>query len=215
MNLGFDIDNTIINYSPCLNWVVQTYFPDHSDLLECIGSDSRVRIRSVCKLPHKNLEKTWQDIQSLIYGPEIERASIFNGFTDSLAALREEDANRFFLVSHKTKYASRDINQFYDLRKACICFLESQGIVGKKGPITIENIFFCDSLSAKVKMIEELRIDYFVDDLTSVLLHPSFPTRTKGILFDPNENAYGDHCNERVLSRWSKVELQKLGMLNA
>ena len=169
----------------------------------------------MCKRPHSNLEETWQDIQSLIYGPEIERATIFKGFTESLAALREEGANRFFLVSHKTRYATRDINQFYDLRKACLCLLESQDIVGIKSPIKAENVFFCDSLPAKVKMIEELRIDYFVDDLASVLLHPSFPSGTKGILFDPNESGYGDHANERVLSRWSKFELQKVGMLSA
>ena len=48
---------------------------------------------------------------------------------------------------------------------------------------TKKNIFFCETLDDKVNQIKKLEIDFFIDDLKKVLLHPNFPSKTKKILF--------------------------------
>ena len=50
-----------------------------------------------------------------------------------------------------------------------------------------ERIFFESSAAAKVRKIKSLRLDFYVDDLLSILNHRQFPVVTKKILFNSSK----------------------------
>ena len=73
-------------------------------------------------------------------------------------------------------------------------------------PVIINNkerIFFESSAIAKIRKIKSLNLDFFVDDLVTILNHRQFPDVTKKILFNSSALKLN---NIYVASNWDEVK---------
>jgi hypothetical protein len=88
-----------------------------------------------------------------------------------------------YVISHKSRFAAAAPDG-PDLRAAAVAWLEARGIAGAGAPIPSENVFFEGTRKEKIARIAALELTHFVDDLNEVLVDPSFPRATRGILFE-------------------------------
>ena len=164
MKIGIDLDNTIINYDKAFNVaslaVLNKKFSNKKSLKKNLNSK-------------KNGSKKWMRIQGLVYGKHINHAEIYNGFLNFLIRSNFNKTN-LYIVSHKTKYGHFDKTKT-NLRDSAERFLVSKNILHRKnnkGFINASNIFFCETKLDKISKINELKLDYFIDDLKDILKHP-------------------------------------------
>jgi hypothetical protein len=68
-----------------------------------------------------------------------------------------------------------------------------------------ENIYFMPTRDAKIQKIEQLDLDWFVDDLLEVLLDENFPTHTTKYLL-ADEEISGLSANIDVVGSFSLIK---------
>jgi hypothetical protein len=172
--IGFDLDNTLIDYAPA--------FPE---ILEQHGLDpqlSRDEVRQLLQSTDGN-DFVWQEIQSKIYTIGLKKAQIARGALECISFLQESKCE-VFVVSHKTKTTQPRFGGV-ELHSLVHNWLENSEI-----PINFEinqNLYFRDSLEAKVQQIQTLKLDLFVDDLHEVVNHSNFPRKTLGWHYTPGK----------------------------
>ena len=162
MRIGIDLDNTIVNYnSSILNLAIKLgYVP--------LGWKGNKLETKKYLLAKTNGQENWNRLQGQIYGPYMKKAKVFDGFLQFLNKFVCEK-NEFFIVSHKTKFGHYDIDKT-PLRLVAIEWLKHNRIINNKKGILEENVFFLSSQKEKVKKIESLQLDFFIDDLKEVLV---------------------------------------------
>ena len=89
MRIGFDLDNTIINYDKSYSH----YFSKKKSL-------KKIDIKKI--LFEKKLVKSWQSLQEKVYSKGLNQASCYPGVINFLYFLEKNKIN-FYIVSHKTK----------------------------------------------------------------------------------------------------------------
>lgn len=168
--IGIDLDNTIICYDNAL----------YTLALEknLITKDIKNKINIKNYIIKNFNENTWTELQGLVYGPEIYRASLYPGVLEFI------NKNNVIIISHKTKYPY--LGEKYDLHWYALDFLKMN-----------IPIFFEKTLQDKINKIHEL-CDFFIDDLPSVLSKLTIPN----LLFDPH-NVY----NGKKFSDWSTLSI--------
>jgi hypothetical protein len=189
IKLAIDLDNTIINYDDLFYKIAKNKLSIQSNI------KSKENIKKI--IINKFSEKKWTEIQSTIYSQKISQAKIFPGFINEIKKLSKYCD--IFIVSHKTLWPiyGKKINlhnktkQFLKKKKISFC---------KNSLIKKENIFFETTKEKKIKRIEKIKPDYFIDDLESIL--KSIPKSINKILFN-----YKKNCNFENLSNW--VQLNK------
>ena len=171
MKIGIDLDNTIVDYA----LAARAFSAKHGH--------KRVESLSDLRFQFKNSDNEyWQFIQSWIYTRGLGSAKPSPG---SLAFMEKVKlgGSELFIVSHKTERTS---GQFGDqsLRTPALFWLEEQNVI----PMLVEahNVFFCETQEEKVKKIASLNLDWFIDDLLEVLVHPKFPLSTSGFWYQPS-----------------------------
>ena len=108
-----------------------------------------------------------------------------------------DNKHDIFIVSHKTQSIKIN-NKNCNLREPAKKWIEKNIPIFNK-----ERIFFESSAIAKIRKIKSLNLDFFVDDLITILNHRQFPLVTKKILF--NSNLY--KLNKiYIASNWDEVK---------
>lgn len=179
MRIGIDFDNTIANYHGVFHAVATK--------LGWLDAGTALNKKSVKEaIIAKSGEDKWTELQGLVYGAEIEMAHFFDGFKACISHLKNQDFE-LFIVSHKTNYPV--IGEKVDLHKAARAWLNHRNIIGENSDQIPDNqVFFELTQTDKVKRIEGLSLDYFIDDLPEFLGRDDFSKRTQKILFDPDHH---------------------------
>jgi len=173
MRIGFDFDNTIINYENVFHETALRYgFIEENDLVSPNTKKQNVKDFLI----NKNQETIWTEIQGLVYGKAITLAKPYKNIDSFLEYLINKKYN-FFIVSHKTKYPF--IGEKIDLHMSA-----NQWIQEHLGKFFDKNIFFETTIESKIERIIDLDLDFYIDDLEQILSHNNFPKNTKKILFN-------------------------------
>jgi len=91
--------------------------------------------------------------------------------------------HELFIVSHKTEYGHHD-DKRTPLREAALKWLESRDVIGDSSlQIPRTNVKFLETRAAKIRTINNLHLDYFVDDLVEVLEDDALSSRTRRVWF--------------------------------
>ena len=175
IKLAIDLDNTIINYDDLFYKVAKNKLSIQSNI------KSKENIKKL--IIKKYSEKKWTEIQSTVYSQKIFEAKIFPGFINEIKKLSKYC--EIFIVSHKTLWPiyGKKINLHNKTKK----FLKKKKIsFCKNSLIKEENIFFETTKEKKIKRIERIKPNYFIDDLESIL--KSIPKSINKILFNNKKN---------------------------
>lgn len=184
MVLGLDLDNTIICYDGLFHALALELGAIPPDL-----PPDKNSVRGY--LWERGRNDLWTEMQGEIYGPQLHRASPFEGVEECLLAAARHNAE-VYIVSHKTRRAAA--NSSIDLRACAQQWLEENHFWGDNAEFGVKEAFFCDPREEKIAKLAELGCEVFVDDLPEVFEEPGFPGSTEKILFDPKErNKDWDH----------------------
>ncbi|MDF0517792.1 hypothetical protein P0R31_11180 [Bradyrhizobium yuanmingense] len=202
MRIGIDFDNTIICYDKVFAAAARQrgLVPEGWDGLK---TDVRDFLRS-----RAGGELAWQGLQGFVYGNGIGGAEINPGVREFLAACRKAGAS-VHIVSHKTQFGHQDPDRV-DLREAARGWLKSAGLIDTAdAAISAGNVYFEDTLAAKVERLASLQLDIFIDDLVDVFEQPHFPKATRSILFTQSRPPHPAHCEP--LATWADIHRRVFG----
>ena len=200
MLIGLDFDNTIA----CYNDV----FTSEAKIKGLVNQEWEGSKQDL-KLLLDTLEDgqtVWQTMQGQVYGPSMQKATIFPGVARFLLRCKLE-GHTVYIVSHKTKYGHFDKTKTL-LRKASLKWMDNQGFFKDNlYGINRKNIFFANTQSEKVLKIRNLNLDVFIDDLEEVFFHHDFP-EIKKILFSGSSSIYKD---VELCNNWTDIENASIG----
>lgn len=197
VRIGIDFDNTIICYDKVFAAVARQrgLVPESWDGMK---TDVRDYLRA-----RAGGELAWQGLQGFVYGKGIRGAEIYPGVREFLAACRKTGAG-VYIVSHKTQFGHQDPDRV-DLREAARGWLRSAGLIeADDAALAAGNIYFEDTLAAKVERLASLQLDIFIDDLVDVFEQPHFPKATRSILFTQSQAPCPDHCEP--IATWADIQ---------
>ena len=176
MLIGIDLDNTLICYDHAFRAVAK-----RSGLLPeaFAGDKAAVKRALLAQRPDGFL---WERLQGLVYGRDIEDATLFDGVEKFVAGCRSR-RHRLVVVSHKTELAHHDPERT-NLRSAALCWMNRRGFFDRdRLGLQRTDVFFEATREDKVRRIAALATDLFIDDLAEVLGHPDMPADCRKILF--------------------------------
>jgi hypothetical protein len=208
MNIGIDLDNTIINY--------EEVFLRYAQKLDLIPSDwtgSKNSIRSKIR-EGPDGETHWMRLQGKVYGEGVRFAKLYPGVERFLWRCRVRGLN-VHLISHKTEFGHLDSKKI-SLREAALRFLKNKGLYSGDSESLVLSVNFFSSRDEKVAEIVSSRFTWFIDDLIEVVKHLQFPSETNAIWFNPNLGSENNNIQTAVswveientiFSKWSRLEL--------
>ncbi len=197
--IGVDFDNTIA----CYDEVFLKVANDLGYLLDefCL-TKSQVKKRI---LEINNGDVIWQKIQGQVYGKYMHQATIFPGLLEFLwlSKCRGDDV---CIVSHKSEYGHFDESKT-NLRMAATAWINENLIKSTSGKVfgDISQIYFESTREEKVKRIDQIGCDFFIDDLQEIFDENNFPSRTEKILFDVNSQTKLTKIPKQF-SSWRKIK---------
>jgi len=182
-HIGIDLDNTIIDYDDAFVKVgIEVGL-----LRQELGLQTKEEVKAFLITPARG-EEDWMRLQGQVYGRYIDTARLRDGVAEFLRVMREHGA-RLSIISHKTRYGHFDAAQV-NLWDAARRWLEHHGFFAAAGfGLDPKDLHFLETRDAKIAMIAKIGCHAFVDDLPSVLLHPSFPEQTLGFWLAGKETA--------------------------
>jgi hypothetical protein len=169
MRIGFDFDNTIVDYSSVFTQIA-------NDLGLKYENNPKNSIKYYFEAEMNN-PSSWKEVQLEVYCKLINNIKPSDKLSDLISWLIEFNHD-FFIVSHKTQ-TIKTHSSISDLRDPAIKWIENNLPYFNK-----ERIFFESSVIEKVRKIKSLSLDFFVDDLLTILKHHQFPKETKKILLN-------------------------------
>jgi hypothetical protein len=192
MIVGFDFDNTIINYT---NSFIK--LSRKKNLVPEDKNKDKISIRNY--LREKNIEDQWTILQGEVYGKNIMDAEIFKDVLEAFEYLLKNNI-KIKIISHKTKYPY--IGEKIDLRLSAFRWIEER-ILNKiqNRNFSKSDIFFENTIAEKINKIKELSCDIYVDDLPEIL--DQLPKKIQKILFSPIHNIQ-ENYNFKVMKSWSE-----------
>jgi hypothetical protein len=172
MHIGIDIDNTIIDYHTLFFQGAKTY-----NLILPPNETHKIFVKKeIVKLPDG--ENKWTKLQGYIYGSQIEKAKLSNGFTAFLKVCKRKKV-KISLISHKSKYTKR--GRKINLHKKAMLFLKNRNLLDTY--IHKNNIYFGSSNREKIRIMRQLGCTHFIDDLLEIFTNKSFPANVVKILY--------------------------------
>jgi hypothetical protein len=197
VRIGIDFDNTIICYDEVFAAAAR-----RRGLVPDQWSGRKRELRDYLRA-RPGGELAWQGLQGWVYGNGITEAAIFPGMSDFLTACRRAGAE-VYVVSHKTQYGHQDPHRT-DLRMAARNWMQGAGLVGSADTaLSLDRVYFEDTIAAKVDRLASLDLDVFIDDLVDVFEQPHFPRRTRAILF--GEAAASHDGRYRPIASWAEIQ---------
>lgn len=199
MRIGIDFDNTIASYEQIFYEIAQD--ANTNIKLSNIGVSYKTQLKTALS-KRNNGDKEWQRIQGYVYGLGMPAAHIMYGFFDFILNCK---INNWvvYIVSHKSQYGHFD-KSFTQLRLAALDWMKNNNFFNDDDPlISKNNIFFLDTQDLKIKKIQELNLDLFIDDLLEVFQNPLFPRKTlKFLLTRETKKCTND---VQVFSSWNDI----------
>lgn len=194
MRIGLDFDNTIVCYDKAIAQLANKYLKLPNDLPR-----EKLAIRSF--LRDEGREKEWSEFQGEIYGPGMSHAEPFEGSVETMLDLNRR-SHKLFIISHRT--LKPYIGGSYDLHSAAKKWIDvhlrSVGLFNKYH----DDVSFLETREGKLRRIEQLRCDFFVDDLPEIFQSSKFPVKTKKILFNPSITVSVPH-NCKHIESWYEL----------
>jgi len=155
---GFDIDNTLINYSQSLTRLAR--------LDPRLYPLKDFRKQNVKRFLIENYgEESWTEIQASLYTEYVQYSKISPIAVRLLSNLSLN--NKVLLLSHKSKHPIKGVKK--DMRLPVLEKLLSSGLDVTKRDSRIQVQFF-ETKTEKIEAIHELNLDFFLDDLLDILL---------------------------------------------
>ena len=202
MNIGIDLDNTLI----CYDEVFKQYGEEFATLPEGI-EPNRSEIKAYIR-NQMDGEMVWQKLQGQVYGRGLSNAKLFPGVHRFLWRCRQRGVT-VEIISHKTEYGHFDSSRIH-LHQAATRFLVKSGIYADDPSSLIKEISFFPTRDGKLKAISEKNFDWFIDDLPDIFDSPKFPRITNKLGFDPHlENTFTDIV---VATSWLEIDHYILGL---
>lgn len=195
MRIGFDFDNTIVNYDSLFHKVAV-----EQGLVPAELSRSKLAVRDY--LRRKGREEEWIVLQGYVYGARMSEAEAYPGALEFIKAAAKRGAS-LAIISHKTRHPFRGPR--YDLHDAArgwadVALSETAGRI-----IEADDVYFELTKEDKVARIASCKCDYFIDDLPEIFGTPGFPEATRCILFDPERSHPEENGSARVTS-WEEIQ---------
>ncbi|WP_404421969.1 hypothetical protein [Nibricoccus sp. IMCC34717] len=176
MHIGVDLDNTLISYDSSF----------HAAAVELLAMPSetpstKAAVKEYVQAKHGN--DTWTRLQAEVYGPRIHAASPFPG-VDRFLNFCDQAGHSVSVLSHKTRHAAA--GGAYDLHHAALEWLQrQQWFSGTKAGLDRSRVYFFPTRLEKVRAIQELGCDLFIDDLPEIFADFAYPSEVPGIVFRP------------------------------
>lgn len=166
---GFDLDNTLIDYSNA----VQEYCSNEG-LDECKSLNN---LRELLRESDKS-GRLWQLAQGWLYTDGLSYAKPGEGALALCEFLQKSDFE-LVIVSHKTTHTPDFCGQ-KPLREIATKWIRD----GDLASYFLDNksIYYESTRSLKVERIQKLNFNYFVDDLVEVFQEPGFPKDVRSFL---------------------------------
>lgn len=186
-DIGFDLDNTIIDYDASFFsiGVAEEFIP--SSL-----SPTKSAIRNY--LVDNNRHDDYIFLQSLVYGLHINNARLFVNFSPLFHYLTSKYS--VCIISHKTIFPNTGPQ--VNLHDAALHFLSSASLFTSN--FSPASVFFCTTQQAKISLINNMVSNLFFDDLLPILDSVTVP---QPVLFDPLR-VHSSVYYKRVVS-WTSV----------
>ena len=194
MRIGFDFDNTIVNYDELFYQVAI-----EQSLIPADVPRSKLAVREY--LRKNDQENAWTQLQGNVYGARMGDAVAYPGAIEFMK-LAGKNGIAMVIVSHKTKHPF--MGPKYDLHEAARGWIENNLTNGTDNLIAPELIFFELTKEEKIARITQCECDYFIDDLPEILLMSGFPEKTEPVLFDPENSHAGERIGSRFKS-WQEI----------
>jgi len=194
MNIGIDLDNTIINYDKRFVDVATKYKYINKNWK---GVKHELK-EQIIKLNNGNTK--WNKVQSIVYGDLKNKVFLNKGFYEFLwrAKLKKHD---IYIISHKTIHPHHNKNIF--LREEANNFLNKNNIINLVGA---SNICYANSLKEKICLINSKKLDWFIDDLYEVINNNYISIKIKKIQYRNYK------CNKFIATdNWYKISEIILG----
>ena len=190
--IGFDFDNTIVNYQLSIKQLAWKHFGiSKSENL------SKEQLRK--RLIGEKGELVWTHFQGELYGPGMQYASPSHGFKRCAYELKKKGYT-LKIISHRTKYPYD--GKKYNLHKFAKSWVTRNLNYYNKPLFDRSDIFFFQSIDEKISHIKNECCYAFIDDLEKVLDHSLFPPKTIKILYDPIKNK---NESKVVIDNWNML----------
>jgi hypothetical protein len=199
MRIGIDFDNTIVDYDAVFLATAR-----ERGLVPAAFSGGKTALRDAIRRGPG--EDEWTRLQAEVYGPRILQAVPYAGFAGFLGAALAAGAE-LFIVSHKTEFAAADPDGV-NLRDGARAWLEANGFVGA-GAIAPEAVYFEGTREEKLRRIEALGVEAFIDDLAEVFEEASFPASVQRLLFVPSGPP---HAQYATFGSWEAIGAAIFGL---
>ena len=191
MRIGLDFDNTIVRYDALFYKVAVEQAVIPAGLPQ-----SKL---AVCEhLRRQGREDLWTEMQGYVYGARMDEAEAYPGVFDFLRWAGGRGI-AISIISHKTRHPF--IGPNYDLHEAARHWVKTRLIDGGRNLVALDQVFFELTKEGKIRRIEALGCDYYIDDLPEILIADEFPRRTARILFDPDAH-HDDAANLIRVRSW-------------
>jgi hypothetical protein len=156
---------------------------------------SKLAVRDYLRTSGK--EHIWTEMQGYVYGARMTEAEAYPGFQEVLEWMVSRQGYQVCIISHKTKYPF--LGPQYDLHAAARSWIEKYSAW-----IPEQNVYFLPTKADKIKKINQLACDIFIDDLPEILLDQNFPEASHRLLFDPeNHHQIDENISELdSISNW-------------
>ena len=204
MNIGIDFDNTVVQYDASFREVALEEGIIDGNWEGKGKTELRDHLRR-----QAGGEKAWMKLQGLVYGKYMHGAEMMPGIANFLLSGKVQNY-KFFIVSHKTEYGHYDPEKI-SLRDEALKWMQAKRFFDPEYfGLQKEDVFFAETRAEKVKIIDYLKCDWFIDDLPEVFAEADFPSGTRKILFgvSDGENLPNDTV---VLDSWRKISEKILG----
>lgn len=166
---GFDLDNTLIDYSNA----VQEYCLNEG-LNECKTLDS---LRTLLRRSDTS-GRLWQLAQGWLYTDGLSYARAGQGAVELCEFLKNSNME-LIIVSHKTTHTPDFCGQ-KPLREIATKWINSSELADYF--LGNEQIYYEATRASKVERIQKLEFNYFVDDLIEVFQEPAYPKAVTSFL---------------------------------
>ncbi|MGB1345162.1 MAG: hypothetical protein ACPH5I_03210 [Amylibacter sp.] len=208
LRIGFDLDNTIIDYSDSFKLVAISL-----GLVPEGWRGNKAETKSfLCKQPEG--EKLWMRLQGKVYGEFLHLASISPGLKRFLKDCSEK-LIEMYIISHKTEIGHFDEKKI-NLRNAALEWLTKEKIISQSSsPFSVDRVHFAGTQNEKIKIISAHNLDFFIDDLPEIFSNDKFPISTQAVGFGCSKSWPKKFQNEILISKdWDQISKTVLKNIN-
>lgn len=195
--IGIDLDNTVVIYDDLFYSLAC-----EQGLIAPGVKKNKTVVRDLIRgLPEGEFK--WQELQGVVYGEQMHRACLADGFDCFVESSRAKGLG-LVIVSHKTEFghfAEKRIN----LREAALDFMRKKGFFDSAGfGFSEHEVFFESSRQEKINRLCELHCECFIDDLIELFEEASFPQGVRKILYAPHGCKKVDPTI-KMCSHWGEI----------